>query len=130
MRTRPVAVAATCGGLLCALLALGIWLRLPAVPPQGFSWALPIAPGRQLTFALWTHDLAFSPAYTTGGLTRQRPGPLRLTISFQHRAGSFRQQLAVLKIPAWPLLVGAVLLAVTARWLWVPRRDLDARLSA
>ena len=100
------------GGLLYIVMALSLWLRVPGLPADGITWTLGIPPGRGLTFTLWTHDLAFSNAYMTGGLTRQKPGPLRLTVWYQHPAAGTREQLVVLKISAWPLVMGATLMAI------------------
>ena len=99
-------------------MAVSLWLRVPSLPGDGISRAVTIAPGRQLSFTLWTHDLAFSPLYTTGGLTRQKPGPLRLTIRHQRFPPGTREQLAVLTISPWPLVIGALLLMMAAAWLW------------
>ncbi len=106
------------GGLLSLLMTISLWLRPPAMPGDGITWRLPIAPGHALTFTLWTHDLAFSPLYTTGGLTRQRPGPLRLTVRHQNWAVGTREYLMVLRIPTWPLVVAAIMMTMAGGWLW------------
>lgn len=96
------------------LLGLGLWLRSPALPPDRLAWTLPLPLGGAVTVLLWTHDLALSAAYTTGGLTRQTPGPLRLTLEVQRTTAGPYQRLAVLPVPTWPLLIPAALLALAA----------------
>ena len=100
------------------VMAVSLWLRVPSLPADGITWALPIAPGREIAFTLWTHDLAFSTAYTTGGLTRQTPGPLRLTVWYQHGPAAKPERLVVLKVSAWPLVIVAAMLAIAGGWLW------------
>jgi hypothetical protein len=95
------------------------WLRAPTLPPDGITWMVPIAPGRELTFTLWTHDLAFSEAYTTGGLTRQQPGPLRMTIWYQNTGAGTRVRLIVLRIQTWPLILGTLMIAMIGGLLWI-----------
>ncbi len=113
-RLLPAAGAA----LLALLLAASLAYRAPVLPGDGITLALPVGPGRAIHFTLWTNDLAFSSAYTTAGLTRQRPGPLRLTIAYQHPAAGAPERLVVLKIVAWPFVVVAALLAAATAWLW------------
>ena len=116
----PSRAGAVClfGGLLSLLMAISLWLRPPAIAGDGITWELPIAPGHALTFTLWTHDLACSPLYTTGGLTRQRPGPLRLTVRHENWVAGTREYLMVLRIPTWPLVAAAIMMAMAGGWLW------------
>jgi hypothetical protein len=108
-------------GLLYVLLAASLSLRVPALPPDGLTWTLSIVPGSALELTLWTYDLEFSPAYTTGGLTRQRPGPLRLTIEYQPSPLSVTERLAVVHVPTWPMGLMATLLMLVSIRLWPHR---------
>ncbi len=108
-------------GLLYVLLAASLGRRVPALPPDGLSWTLPLLPGSALECTLWTYDLEFSPAYTTGGLTRQRPGPLRLTIEYQPSPLSVTERLAVVHVPTWPMGLMAALLMLVSIRLWPHR---------
>lgn len=123
-RRLPVAGAA----LLSLLLAASLAYRDPVLPGDGITWALPLGPGRAIRFALWTNDFAFSSAYTTAGLTRQRPGPLRLTIAYQHPAARAPERLLVLKIVAWPFVVVAGLLGAATTRFWCARARRAYRL--
>ena len=116
--SRMSAVLLASGACLALLMVLGLWLLARLMPADGLAWAIVFAPDRQLNLTVWTHDLAFSDAYTTAGLTRQKPGPLRLTVSYQHRTKGPRKQLLVLPIPSWPLCVSAGLLLLAAGNAW------------
>ena len=109
------------GGLLYLLLAASLARRVPALPPDGLTWTLPIPHGSALEFTLWSYDLEFSPAYTTGGLTRQQPGPLRLTVEYQPGPLSVTRRLAVVPVPTWPMGLMATLLMLASIWLWPHR---------
>ncbi|HZB95948.1 MAG TPA: hypothetical protein VE268_08305 [Herpetosiphonaceae bacterium] len=109
------------GGLLYLLLAASLARRVPALPPDGLTWTLPIPHGSALEFTLWSYDLEFSPAYTTGGLTRQRPGPLRLTVEYEPGPLSVTQLLAVVPVPTWPMGLMATLLMLAGVRLWPQR---------
>jgi hypothetical protein len=100
-------------------MAVALCLRLPALPPDGISSTLPLVPGHKLVFTYWTHDLAFSHTVTTGGLTRQTPGPLRITIWYLHPPAGQQERLAVLKVRAWPLMLSSVVMELAAVWLWL-----------
>jgi len=117
--TRPLVVLPASVGLLSLVMAVALCLRLPALPPDGVSGTLPLVPGHKLVFTYWTHDLAFSPTVTTGGLTRQTPGPLRITIWYQHPPAAKQERLAVLKVRAWPLVLSSVVMELAAVWLWL-----------
>ena len=108
-------------GLLYLLLAAGLARRVSALPPDGLTGTLPLLHGSALECTLWTYDLEFSPAYTTGGLTRQRPGPLRLTIEYQPSPLSVTERLAVVHVPTWPMGLMATLLMLASIWLWPHR---------
>ncbi len=105
-------------GLLYLLLAAGLGRRVSALPPDGITWTLPLLHGSALDFTLWSYDLAFSPAYTTGGLTRQRPGPLRLTVEYRPSPLSVTERLAVVQVPTWPMGLMAILLMLASVRLW------------
>ena len=120
-RGRAYRSAAALLVLLSLLVGLWLSLRCLALPPDGLTWSVPLPRGGAITVRVWTHDLAFSPAYTTGGLTRQTPGPLRLTIEVQRTAASLRQQLAVLPVPTWPVLMPVAVLALTVLGRWYGR---------
>ncbi len=109
-----VALMAICWGIL----AMAAWISVPHWPADGVDLVAPLAPGHAIEFDLWTHDLEFSPAFTTGGLTRQRPGPLRLTVWYQHVASGTNQRLAVLRMPTWPLMLLAGSAALVSTGLW------------
>ena len=117
-RSRIWAGAAGAAALLCALLAGLVRLHITPLPPDGLSMAMPIAPGRALMLTFWTHDLAFSHAFTTAGLTRQRPGPLRLTLALRTPARHGQERLAVWRVPAWPLASAALLFVAAGCGLW------------
>ncbi len=102
---------------LSTIMALCLWLGVPSLPPDGITTKATLAPGYALVLTLWTHDLAFSPQYTTGGLTRQIPGPLRLTIAYQHPP-SKGERVAVLRIRIWPLVIVCAVAGVGALWSW------------
>jgi hypothetical protein len=117
LRSRSLALLLTSAGLLCLLMAGSLWLRVPSLPADGFTWMLPSARNHGITFTLWTHDLAFSPQVTTGGLTRQTPGPLRLTVWYRHPPGGKQDRLVVIKIPAWPPALAATIMITAGLWL-------------
>ena len=106
------------GGLLSLLMATSLQLHMPSLPADGITWVLPIAPGHRLMFTLWTHDLAFSPQINTGGLTRQRPGPLRMTVWYKRPVAATYDRLGVVKIPAWPLVFAAAIMLGAGMWTW------------
>jgi hypothetical protein len=88
------------------------------LPPDGATSRISLAPGYALILTLWTHDLAFSPQFTTGGLTRQNPGPLRLTIAYRHPPFGKEERVAVLRVRAWPLVVVCVVAGAGVVWSW------------
>jgi hypothetical protein len=99
-------------------MAGSLWLGAPPLPRDGLTHVLPLAPGHALGITFWTHDLAFSTAYSTAGLTRQTPGPLRLMVWYRHPATFKLARLLVVHVPAWPPLLAALMLAMTGGWLW------------
>ncbi len=112
-----------------AMLSFGVWVSVSHWPVEGASIAVPIGPGRQVGVEFWTHDLAFSASYSTGGLTRQQPGPLRVRVSYEHPAAGMHKRLTVLRVPTSPLVLFGGSMALAAFWLglrWVIR---DASLT-
>ena len=90
---------------------------------------VPIGPGRQIGVEFWTHDLAFSASYSTGGLTRQRPGPLRMRVSYQHPAAGTNRHLAVVRVPTSPVVLFGGSMALAAFWLGLRRVIRDVYLT-
>lgn len=105
-------------GFLCLLVAACLWLRVPSLPAEGISGSVPIAPGHAILVSVWTHDLAFSPQYTSGGLTRQTPGLLRMSVGYTHPPFATEQRLAVFVVPAWPAALAGAMLVSAGGWLW------------
>ncbi len=101
-------VASICGAivavvLLLAGLQLGVQAAVQHGPVDGVSFGVPLAPGRALDVHLWSRDLAFSPTFSTGGLTRQRPGPPRATLWYRNTTTGRTTRLGVVRLPTWPL---------------------------
>ncbi len=118
IRSRAAVLLLAGLALLYMLMALSVWLKVPSFPPDGVSSSVPIGPGHTIIFTYWTHDLAFSTKVTTGGLTRQHPGPLRLTIWYKHPPAGKQEHLVVLRIRVWPLMAIAAIAAVASLCLW------------
>jgi hypothetical protein len=128
-RSRVLPAAACAVGSLALVVAMCLWLRVPPLPPDGVSAAAPLGPGYALVVQVWTYELAFSPQYTSGGLTRQTPGPLRLSIGYTRAPFGVEERLAVLTMSAWPpALLGGILLSLGASgWRQMVRSE---RVSA
>ncbi len=101
-------VASMCGAIvavvvLLAALQLGVQVAIQHGPVDGMSFGVPLAPGRALDVHLWSRDLAFSPTFSTGGLTRQRPGPPRATLWYRDTTTGRTSRLGVVRLLMWPL---------------------------
>ena len=111
--------------VLLGVLHIGVQAGIRHWPVDGVIFAVPLAPGRAIDMHIWSHDLAFSPKFTTSGLTRQRFGPLRATIWYRDTVTAFNMRLAMVRLPIWPLLLIVTAAAIAVPATYVIQSELE-----
>jgi hypothetical protein len=131
MRLGPYRSSIALLGMACLVLLLAAGARLFAIwgpATNDSTLVIPIFPGHTLAINVWLRDsvATFWPEATGSAMrdgTRmiKNPGSLTVVLWFNDRIAASTTRLAILKIPAWPLILLSAGLAVGAYWLRPPR---------
>lgn len=101
--------------LLLALVLSALWaLVAHALPSDGSTITLPVAPGRTLHVVTWSRERIFIDTEFNHSAMVKVSEALTVAFWYQNNRAGTTQRLLTLRLPSWPLLVAAGLCGTMA----------------